>query len=129
MKETFELREIFPVEPLEIYHAWLDSELHGSMTGGEAECSTKIGGSFSAWGGYIKGKNIKLVENQEIVQSWRTSEFTATDEDSILFITLNKISEGTEVVLSHSNIPVGQTQYKQGWVDHYFTPMKAYFQK
>jgi activator of HSP90 ATPase len=129
MKEAFELREVFSAEPSEIYHAWLDTELHGQMTGGEADCSNQVGDAFSAWDGYISGTNRELIENQKIVQSWRTSEFAGNDDDSLLTLELNKIPEGTEVILTHTHIPAGQTGYKKGWIDHYFTPMKAFFQK
>ena len=98
------------------------------MTGGEAKCSNKVGGFFTAWDGYISGKNVELVENKKIVQTWRTTEFEDNDEDSILTIEMNKVPEGTELILSHSNIPQGQTQYEQGWVDHYFKPMKVFFE-
>lgn len=128
MKEEFELRETYQVEPSKIYRAWLDSKLHSNMTGGEAECSNTIGAYFSAWNGYITGENVALVENQKIVQSWRTSEFAESDKDSLLTIELNKIHEGTEIILTHTNIPEGQTQYKKGWIDNYFTPMKEFFQ-
>ena len=129
MKISFRLIKIFSVEPEEIYKAWLDSSLHSQMTAGEANCSNKVGDAFTAWDGYISGKNIELIENQKIVQKWRTTEFDDNDEDSTLTIELNKISEGTELILSHSNIPKGQTQYEQGWIDHYFTPMKDFFRK
>lgn len=71
---------------------------------------------------------MKLISNQEIVQSWRTSEFTDNDEDSKLIIRFKEIESGTALTLIHSNIPEGQTQYKQGWIDHYFIPMKQYFE-
>jgi len=129
MKEKLELKEIFDAEPSEIYEAWLDSELHGKMTGGEANCGIQIGDSFTTWDGYISGKNIQLLENQKIIQSWRTSEFLENDEDSLLTIELKKIPQGTEISLIHTNIPSGQTQYEKGWMDHYFTPMKSFFQK
>jgi len=129
MKEEFELRVVFAVKPSELYHAWLNSSLHGEMTGGEAHCSDQIGESFSAWDGYIKGKNLDLHPNKLILQAWRTSEFNEQDEDSIVKIQLNSTSDGTELILAHTNIPTGQTQYKQGWIDHYFTPMQAFFQR
>ncbi len=128
MKESIELKEIFKASASEIYTAWLDSDLHSKMTGGQAECSNKIGGTFTAWDGYIEGKNLDLSENKEIIQSWRTSEFDENDEDSKLIIRLKEVNGGTELTLIHSNIPVGQTQYKQGWIEHYFTPMKSYFE-
>ena len=35
---------------------------------------------------------------------------------------------GTRVTLRHSNLPEHGMQYHQGWIDAYFTPMKAYFE-
>jgi len=127
MKESFQLKEVFKVKPSAIYQAWLDSELHSQMTGGEAECSQQVGESFTAWDGYISGKNEAFIENEKIVQSWRTTEFPEKEEDSNLTIILTEIEESTELTLIHNNIPTGQTQYKQGWIDHYFEPMKVYF--
>ena len=127
MKEEIRLKEIFHVEPSKIYSAWLNSKLHESMTGGAATCTSEIGSPFSAWDGYISGKNLELVKNSKIIQSWRTTEFDETDEDSILTILLKKIEEGTELTLIHTHIPAGQTQYESGWKEHYFKPMKAFF--
>jgi len=127
MKEIFEIKEIFKAKRVRIYQAWLDSEEHTKMTGGVAECSAKVDGYFSAWDGYIAGKNVQLIENKKIVQKWRTTEFAANDEDSLVTIVLKEVENGTALVLTHSNIPDGQTQYKQGWKDHYFEPMKIYF--
>ena len=127
MKEIIELREIIEATTQEIYSAWLNSQLHTQMTGGEANCSDKVGASFTAWDGYISGKNLELSENKKIVQTWRTTEFSEDNEDSILTIQLSELKEGTELILTHKNIPKGQTQYKQGWIDHYFIPMKEYF--
>ena len=129
MKESLVLKEIFEVQPSIIYEAWLDSDMHSQMTGGEAKCSNEVGEPFVAWDGYIRGKNIELIENQKIVQTWRTTEFNEQDEDSRLTLELKKITKGTELILSHHNIPEGQTQYEQGWINHYFSPMKEFFRK
>lgn len=129
MKESIELRHVFKAKSKEIYDAWLDSIQHSKMTGGLAKCSNKIGGAFTAWDGYIEGKNIDLKPNEEIIQNWRTSEFDDNDEDSKLVIRLKELENGTELVLIHSNIPEGQTQYREGWLEHYFTPMENYFEK
>ena len=127
MKESFELVEQFPASKAVIYEMWLSSEGHSKMTGGEADCSSEPGATFTAWDGYISGSNISLIENTEIVQKWRTSEFSEDDEDSILTIRLTDTDDGCEMVLVHGNLPEGQTQYEQGWTDHYFNPMKEHF--
>lgn len=127
MKEQFKLIEHFNAKPETIYKAWLTSTEHTAMTGGEAECSDAVAGEFSAWNGYITGINELLVPNKQIKQIWRTSEFAASDADSILIIDLEAIGDGTRLTLNHSNIPIGQTGYKKGWIEHYFNPMKTYF--
>ncbi len=129
MKESLELKEIFPVPPSTIYQAWLNSEEHSEMTGGEAKCSDQVGDKFTAWDDYITGVNKSLKPNEEIIQSWRTTQFEESDEDSELVIRFKEIEGGCEVTLIHTNIPEGQTQYELGWVNHYFTPMKNYFTK
>ena len=127
MKTEFEIECMFPVSAGTIYKAWLSSEGHSQMTGGEAQCSEVEGDAFSAWDGYISGTNIKLVPDQEIVQNWRTTEFAEEDEDSLLTIQLEPTKEGCRLKLKHERIPEGQSDYEQGWHDHYFTPMSEYF--
>jgi activator of HSP90 ATPase len=126
---TFELKKIFKATPNEIYDAWLDSGKHSEMTGGEAVCSQKEKDPFSAWDGYIFGENKKLIINEEINQSWRTTEFKDSDKDSELIIKLKAVNEGTELTLIHNNIPEGQSDYEIGWEEHYFEPMALFFKK
>ena len=128
MKESLTMKKHISATPDQIFNAWLDSDMHSEMTGGEAECSSEVGGTFTAWDGYISGTNMELIENKKIVQSWRTTEFDESDEDSLLTIELTESETGTELILTHTNIPEGQTQYEQGWIEYYFEPMKLYFQ-
>jgi len=128
MKESIELKVTFDVNPSTLYNAWLSSEEHSKMTGAMACCSKDPGGSFYAWDGYISGENIKLEEGIEIMQKWRTTAFNESDESSDLTLKLKDLGNNkTELILIHTNIPSGQTQYEQGWIEHYFIPMKNYF--
>ena len=129
MPLKFKVSEIVPATPTEIYKAWLDSKGHSKMTGSRAKISDKVGTSFEAWDGYITGTNLELIPSKLIVQSWRTTEFAETEQDSHLEITLLAVKGGTKVTLSHSNLPAHGEQYRQGWVDSYFEPMKAYFEE
>lgn len=125
---SFEISAVIPATPKEIYGAWLDSKQHGLMTGASAKISGKVGGRFEGWDGYITGKNLKLETGKRIVQAWRTSEFSEDDEDSKLEIGFAKAAVGTKVTIIHGNLPAHGMQYKQGWVDSYFEPMKDYFE-
>ena len=113
----------------DIYEAWLSSEGHTKMTGGKANTSKEVGFEYTAWDGYITGRNLTLEENKRIVQSWRSSDFEETEEDSQIEVLLEQNNGITELTLNHTNVPKNGDQYKKGWEEHYFQPMKAFFEK
>ena len=123
----FTLKTKLPATPKQVYKAWLSSQGHSKMTGGVAYVSDKIGDKFTAWDGYIKGVNINLEPYNRIVQTWRSSQFDASEEDSQIEITLKEIDSETELTLKHSNVPESGEHYMRGWEEHYFQPMKVYF--
>lgn len=123
----FTLKATIKATAKEIYSTWLSSEGHTNMTGGKANVSDKIGGNFTAWDGYISGKNISLESNYKIIQSWRSSQFVASEEDSIIEVILKETNGETELTLIHSKVPESGEHYKKGWDEHYFQPMKLYF--
>jgi activator of HSP90 ATPase len=124
---SFTVSQTFSTDAKTLYQAWLNSEQHSKMTGGEASCSDLIGEGFTAWDGYISGVNVELNENQRIVQTWRTTEFSEDEGDSKIEITLSEMDGKCELTLKHTNIPEGQSDYKKGWIEHYFEPMTEYF--
>ncbi len=129
MSEKLELSVVLPAVPQQVYQAWLDSKAHGDFTGSPAKIDPHTGGDYSAWDGYIWGKNLALEPYRFIRQSWHTSEFPEGAPDSLLEITFEPAAEGTLLTMLHTNIPDGQAeQYRQGWEDYYFTPMQDYFE-
>jgi uncharacterized protein YndB with AHSA1/START domain len=127
MTVEFEVSDLIPAPPEVIYYAWLDSEEHSRMTGSDARITSKDGEKFQAWDGYIDGSNVSLEPHHRIVQRWRTSEFSDEEGDSLLEIILESEGDGTRITIRHSELPEHGMQYKQGWIDAYFTPMKAYY--
>lgn len=128
MSLAFEVSTVLNVPPDVLYNAWLDSAQHTAMTGGVAEVSAQVGGEFSAWDGYIRGRNLELSSPRKIVQAWRTSEFEDSEADSRLEILFEPQDRGTRITLRHSELPAHGGQYEQGWVDNYFEPMRQYFE-
>ena len=128
MAVEFEVSDVIPASPDQVYSAWLDSNEHSAMTGGHAEVTDNVGGIFEAWDGYIKGQNLELVNFSRILQIWRTSEFEESDEDSMLEILFEPEAQHTKITIRHTKLPEHGMQYKQGWRDAYFSPMKAYFE-
>jgi activator of HSP90 ATPase len=128
MTEKLKMSATISAKPEEIYESWLDSKKHSEMTGSEAKVQPRINGRFTAWDGYIEGKTVEMDPGRRIVQKWRTTDFPSGSPDSNVEIILEEVEKGTKIVLIHTEIPEGQKDdYKQGWKDFYFDPMKDYF--
>ncbi len=125
----FTLKTHLRASAQDIYEAWLSSEGHTAMTGAAATSSDKVGDEYSAWDGYITGKNLELDPFRRIYQSWRTTEFSEHEPDSRLEVILEQTDDRTTITLKHTNLPEHGEQYRTGWEDHYFQPMKVYFTK
>ena len=127
--ESFELHITLATPPDQVFDAWLDAEEHSDFTGGEAQIDPEVGGSYSAWDGYITGKTLVKEAPRRIVQSWRTSDFAEDDGDSEIELTFDHDGAGgTKLTLQHRAIPAGQSaRYEQGWREFYFATMAEYF--
>jgi activator of HSP90 ATPase len=130
MKDSIELSILLNARAEILYKAWLNSREHGNFTGSPAKVDPNLKGKFTAWEGYIFGSNVKLEPYTKIVQAWRTTEFDEKEEDSTLEIIFEEKDDKTKLTLKHYNIPEGQGEdYKKGWKDFYFKPMKKYYNK
>lgn len=124
----FTVEEIIQTSPERLYNAWLDSDEHSEMTGGDALITDDPEDKFTAWNGYIWGTNLELRPFEYIKQSWRTTDFEDEQDYSTLEIFFEKVDEGTKVIIKHSGLSENDEKYKQGWIDNYFIPMKKYFE-
>jgi activator of HSP90 ATPase len=121
---------VISASPEEVYDAFIDPRKHSEFTGSEATCDPTVGGKFTAWDGYISGKNLELEKGKRIVQEWITAEWPKGYPSSILELTFRRVKGGTQVRMVHSRVPVEQADnYRQGWVDNYWELLKEYFQK
>ena len=130
MVESFEISEVIPATPRQIYEAWLSSKGHAEMTGGPADIDPSVGGKFSMFGGVIYGATLEMEPHSRIVQSWRADGFPEGSPDSRVEVLLEEAPGGAKLTIQHSNIPDGQAEgYKQGWEEHYFQHMQEHFGK
>ena len=128
MSDSLKLSTTLAAAPQRVYRAWLDGSEHAAFTGGAAKVDPRVGGSFTAWDGYIHGTTLELEPERRIVQAWRTTEFPDDSPDSRLVVLLEAVPEGTRLTLLHTRVPAGQGEgYRQGWEDYYFAPMREYF--
>jgi activator of HSP90 ATPase len=122
-----EQKVFFEAAPGDVYDALLDSKKHAEFTGSPATTNAKKGAKFTAWDGYISGKNLELVKGKKIVQEWTTTEWPDGYPASRLEFTLTAKRGGTELEMMHSKVPAEQVaDYSIGWKSSYWEPLKEY---
>jgi activator of HSP90 ATPase len=85
------------------------------------------GTEFELWDGDICGKNLKVVENKELVQEWY---FDDLPEPSIATIKLHSHKTGTNVEVKHVNVPADAFEnINEGWRDYYIGAIKRFFEE
>lgn len=123
-------KQLIPALPEAVYDCFVNARKHTAFTGSKATGLGRAGCKFTAWDGYIAGKHLELDRPNRIVQEWTTSGWPEGAPPSRLEFTFKAKKDGTEVTMVQSNIPAEQAaSYDKGWVDYYWTPLKAYFSK
>lgn len=113
--------------PEKLYNLYMNAKQHSKVTGASAKISKKAGSTFSAHGNYITGKNLRLVKDKSIVQTWRAESWNKNEPDSIFMISLEQ--KGKDVILHavHANVPDrAAASLSKGWHDHYWTTWKLH---
>jgi activator of HSP90 ATPase len=111
----------------DLYDLYMNAKKHSATTLAPAKITDKEGAAFSAHGGYISGKNLRLVKNKLIVQTWRAQSWSKEDADSVFIIHLEQ--KGKDVVLhaTHANVPdQHEESLSKGWHNHYWKPWKKF---
>jgi activator of HSP90 ATPase len=126
MPKTIHQSVTFKASPQIVYDLLMDSKLHSAFTQAKARISPQVGGSINAYDGYISGKNLALKKGKLIVQSWRASDWPEEYLSTVTFA-LEKVAAGTRLTFTHQQVPSEEyADFKQGWIDNYWKPMKAY---
>ena len=113
--------------PKVLYDLYMDAKQHSQIAGAPVKITEVEGAKFSAHGEYIKGKNLQLIKNKLIVQSWRGHDWDKSDIDSTFIINLE--AKGKDVVLlaTHANVPDRHVEHlAKGWQDFYWKPWKQH---
>ena len=123
IKQTVE----FNASPHDVYEAIMDEKIHTRFTASPASIGRAVGETFTAYDGYIVGKNIELIPDKKIVQEWR-----AVDWDpmliSLVTFEFTPVSGGTRLDFTHDGLPEGtEDEFAQGWIDNYWEPLQKMF--
>lgn len=114
--------------PATVFNAFVNPRVHAAFTGAAATGSARVGGRFTAWDGYISGVNRVVDRGRRLVQEWKTTEWPEGAGPSQVEFVFQAVKGGTRIRMVHSNVPAEQADsYRQGWIDSYWEPLKAYF--
>lgn len=90
------------------------------------EISREPGGAFSAFGGYISGRQIEVISGQRIVQAWRAASWPA-GAYSIARFELVADGADTKLVFDHTGFPQGEADHLlAGWNGNYWEPLAKF---
>ncbi len=128
MPKTIVQKVVFKnTTPKDLYKLYMDSKNHSRVTGASAKISEKIGAKYSAYDDYISGKNLHLVKDRLIVQTWRAQGWGKEDIDSTFIINLHAKGKNVELHIIHANVPDHEfDSLKKGWHENYWDPWKKF---
>ncbi|MEO6704448.1 MAG: SRPBCC domain-containing protein [Ginsengibacter sp.] len=113
--------------PETLYDIYMDGKKHSTATGAHASISPKEGTEYSAHNGYITGKNLQLIPNKLILQSWRAQSWQEQSVDSTFIIYLEQQGPDTLLHAVHANVPDSAAEdLDKGWHKMYWEPFRLY---
>ncbi len=112
-----------------LYEALMDSKKHAAFTEAQTTISRKAGGAFQAYDGYATGKNLELIPDKKIVQSWRASDWPEGHYSMVTFEFKEKNGE-TVLEFTQTDIPAeAYAEIEQGWQEWYWDRLEAYLEQ
>ncbi|MDB5281385.1 MAG: hypothetical protein JWO06_460 [Bacteroidota bacterium] len=128
MAKTITQKVVFKnTSPKQLYDLYMNAKKHSLVTASPAKITEKEGRKFSAHDGYINGKNLQLVKDKLIVQSWKSADWQDGDLDSTFILRFEPKAKDTVLHVVHANVPDKEVDgIDKGWHDYYWTPWKQY---
>ncbi len=112
--------------PHDIYRTLMDSKRHTAFSGQPTKVSTRIGGAWNV-GHDLEGKQLALVKDRKIVQTWRANNWPAGVYSKATFV-LAKAPGGTRITFTQTGVPSEfHREISEGWRTYYWTPLRKQF--
>ncbi len=123
---TIKQKVVIPASPKEVYEAYVDPKKLSEVTGSKATGKPIVGGKYTAYDDSIFGKYVELEDGKRVVQEWSNNDYGYGP--TRLELCFNKVPEGTELVMVHSEVPEEYADdTAEGWLEYFWNPLKEYF--
>ena len=126
---SFKLTVTIEAKPKDVFAALTDSKQIAQWSGQKGKVTSKVGGKFEMFDGWVKGTVVEFKPEKTLAYSWLPGDWPEGEEESIVRYSFLPVKGGTKVVLEHSNIPSESEKksHKSGWKDFVFDQIKAHF--
>ena len=119
---------VFETAARRVYDALMDSRQHAAFTGDKAMIDARVGGSFTAYGGYITGIFLEIEPGKKIIQSWRASDWPEGAWSKVT-IELQDIRGAATLRFTQEGVPEQfAEEIAQGWHDFYWDKLREYLE-
>lgn len=116
-----------PARPAAVFAALMDEKQHRAFTGDAAKIESRVGGSFTCYGGYINGVNVEVAYPRRVVQAWRSRGWPKGYYSLVTFALFPASGGRTKLRFTQLGVPARDFKAKsEGWRSHYWEPLKRY---
>src|SRR5437870_5133947 len=101
----------------------MDSTKHTKLSGSRTTVGRRVGCAFNV-GRDLEGKNLALVPDKKIAQSWRANNWPKSQYSRATFA-LARTKGGTRITFRQSGVP--EKRYRSissRWYEYYWEPLK-----
>jgi activator of HSP90 ATPase len=110
--------------PHDVYEMLMDEKQHAAFSGEPAKISREVGGTVSAYGGWIEAVNVELIPDEKIIETWRGKDWPQGHYSRIM-IELAPQDRGTVLTFTQTGVPGDAAEHiDKGWHEKYWNKMK-----
>jgi activator of HSP90 ATPase len=116
-----------PADPARVYEVLADAQALSALSGKSGAAARSAGEEFTAFDGYVTGRQIELVPGERIVQAWRFPVWTPGTH-SIVRFTLTPEGGQTRLAIDQDGEPADWHDHIQAnWSTFYLDPLISHF--
>lgn len=116
-----------PADPHQVYKVLADADALSALSGKSGKAARIEGEEFAAFDGNVTGRQIELVPDTRLVQTWRFPRWEP-GQHSLVTFTLTAVDGGTCLTIDQHGEPDDWHEHlATNWPNFYFTPLTEHF--